>query len=434
MFVAGKAQLVVRCMAVVVVLVLAVSPSDAFSKAKSKGKKAASAGRPYSALIIEADTGRIVHDESGDAIRHPASLTKMMTLYLAFQAIENKVIRLDTMLPVSANAASQSPSKLGLRAGERIQAYDAMMALVTQSANDASVVLAEALGGTVGNFARMMVEQARALGMNKTVFRNPNGLPDPQQVTSARDMAILGHALIYHYPGFYGYFSRTSFTYKGRSYNNHNHLMKRYEGMDGIKTGYINASGFNLVASAERNNKRLIGVIFGGRSAVSRDNKLSNLLDLAFEKVQTGAVRQAGFVTLPNKVSIAFASSPRTQRAETPQPRPETRVVEQEQTLRPPVGAVADEGNVEVEETHGAWGIQIGAFSAVDPAQKYLASMARIMAPLLAEAEQSLQKVTMTDGSAMYRARFTGLDHKTARDACTYMVKHGQSCLVVSGP
>lgn len=421
---------------IAVLLVSLCQPASAATKTRSKPHKAkrkansarivaASVPSPalYADIVIEADTGRILHETNAGARRHPASLTKMMTLYLAFQAIENKVLRLDGELPVSMLAANQSPSKLGLRAGQSIRTYDAIMGLVTQSANDAAVVLAEAVAGDVDQFAKMMVDQARTLGMRGTVFKNPNGLPNDEQVTTARDMAMLGHALVYHYPGFYSYFSRQNFTYKGRSYRNHNNLMKRYEGMDGIKTGYIRASGFNLVASAVRNNKRLIAVIFGGRSAVSRDGAMSKLLDQCFEDVGRGDLQQAQMLPLPSKVPTALALGGER----TTEPSGHMRLAE---------GSSSGEQDPPRQEPipAGAWGIQVGAFSSIDAAQQYLVSISRIMAPLLGGAEQSLQKVTMTDGSAVYRTRFIGVEQKTARTACAYMVKHGQSCLVVSGP
>ncbi|MEO5349399.1 MAG: D-alanyl-D-alanine carboxypeptidase [Magnetococcus sp. YQC-3] len=240
----------------------------------------------YSDLVMDARTGRILHATRPDELRHPASLTKMMTLYLAFEALKSGHLRLDQYLPVSQHAADQEPSKLGLRAGQQIRVEDALLGLVTKSANDATMVVAEALGGSEEQFARMMTNKARALGMKQTVFRNPSGLPNPEQVTTAREMAILGYALVYHHPKFYPYFSRGGFTYAGVRHNNHNHLMSRYRGMDGIKTGYIRASGFNLVASTVRGPTRLIGVVFGGRSAVARDNKMAELLDHSFAQLQ----------------------------------------------------------------------------------------------------------------------------------------------------
>ncbi|MBF0161165.1 MAG: D-alanyl-D-alanine carboxypeptidase [Magnetococcales bacterium] len=261
----------------------------------------------YADLVMDAKTGRILHATHPDELRHPASLTKMMTLYLAFQALKSGQLRLDQQLPISQNAASQAPSKLGLRAGQQIRVEDALLGLVTKSANDATVVVAEALGGSEEQFARIMTKKARSMGMSRTVFRNPSGLPDPEQVTTARDMAILGYALVYHYPQYYPYFSREGFTYAGVHHNNHNHLMSRYQGMDGIKTGYIRASGFNLVASTVRGSTRLIGVVFGGRSAVARDNKMAALLDQAFAGLRSGqaALRVASLdVEQPDYVSV----------------------------------------------------------------------------------------------------------------------------------
>ncbi|MBF0295963.1 MAG: D-alanyl-D-alanine carboxypeptidase [Magnetococcales bacterium] len=240
----------------------------------------------YADLVMEAKTGRILHATEPDELRHPASLTKMMTLYLTFEALKKGQLDLDHRLPISQHAASQSPSKLGLKPGNSIRVEDALLGMVTKSANDATVVLSEALGGTEESFARMMTAKARELGMHRTVFRNASGLPDPDQVTTARDMAVLGYALVYHFPQYYPYFSRDGFNYAGKHHNNHNNLMKRYQGMDGIKTGYIRASGFNLVASSMRGQTRLIAVVFGGRSAVQRDNHMAVLMDQAFGKVR----------------------------------------------------------------------------------------------------------------------------------------------------
>lgn len=242
----------------------------------------------YADLVMDAKTGRILHATDPDALRHPASLTKMMTLYLTFQGLKSGRLHLDDFLPISQIASNQEPSRLGLRPGRQIRVEDALLGLVTKSANDATVVLAEAMGGSIEGFATMMTNKARELGMKKTVFRNPSGLPNPEQVTTARDMAILGYALIHHFPEFYPYFSREKFSYAGVTHRNHNRLMSRYPGMDGIKTGYIRASGFNLVASTVRGSTRLIAVVFGGRSALSRDNKMAALLDQSFAQLQNG--------------------------------------------------------------------------------------------------------------------------------------------------
>lgn len=239
----------------------------------------------YADIVIEANTGRVLHATNANSLRHPASLSKMMTLYLTFKALQDGRLRLDQALPISSNAANQAPTKLGLKPGHTITVKDAIMSLVTQSANDSAMVLAEALNGDETNFGRAMTETAAALGMKQTHFYNPSGLPNPNQITTAFDMALLGLALIRQFPNFYNYFSLVKFSYGGNNYHNHNHLMSRYEGMDGIKTGYIQTSGFNLVASVKRGDVRLIGVIFGGSSAVTRDQQMARLLDQAFSQI-----------------------------------------------------------------------------------------------------------------------------------------------------
>ncbi len=236
----------------------------------------------YADIVIEAESGKVLHATNPNSIRHPASLTKMMTLYLTFKALNDGRLKLDQQLPVSNKAAAQSPTKLGLKAGQTISVSNAIMSMVTLSANDSAVVLAEALGGSEENFGRSMTEQAEKLGMKQTHFNNSSGLPDPSQTTTAYDMALLGCALFRQFPQYYSVFSLKNFDYDGTIYHNHNHLMERYPGMDGIKTGYIQSSGFNLVASAKQGGVRLIAVVFGGSSPVSRDQRVAQLLNEAF--------------------------------------------------------------------------------------------------------------------------------------------------------
>lgn len=237
----------------------------------------------YSDILIDTSNGKILHATNPNSLRHPASLTKMMTLYLTFKAIQSGKLSMNQPLTVSAKAANQEPTKLGLHAGEIISVKDAIFGLVTQSANDAAVTLAEAINGDEASFSQSMNQQAAALGMNNTHFANASGLPNPSQVTTAIDMATLGIALIHNFPQFYSFFSQTNFNFAGIHFHNHNHLMSRYPGMDGIKTGYIQSSGFNLVASAKRGKTRLIGVIFGGTSPTSRDQQMAVLLNNGFE-------------------------------------------------------------------------------------------------------------------------------------------------------
>ncbi|MEM7443621.1 MAG: serine hydrolase [Pseudomonadota bacterium] len=236
----------------------------------------------YSAIVMDAVTGEVFFSRSADRRLYPASMTKIMTLYLTFQALERGQLRLDQALPVSRHADNQPPSHLALSSGSTIRVEDAIYSLVTRSANDVSVVLAEALGGTESGFAQMMTAQARRLGMDDTTFRNASGLPDNGQVSTARDMARLAQAVWQDFPQYYHYFDTETWTYRGTTHRNHNRLLGSYAGMDGLKTGYIRASGFNLAASAVRGELRLVAVMFGGESADERNRHVATILDNAF--------------------------------------------------------------------------------------------------------------------------------------------------------
>ncbi|HTJ65537.1 MAG TPA: serine hydrolase [Alphaproteobacteria bacterium] len=235
-------------------------------------------------IVVDANSDKVISQMNPDRLLHPASMSKLMTLYLTFEALESGRLSLQRNLSVSEHAQSMSPTKLNLVAGQSIRVEDAILSLVTLSANDSAVVLAEGLGGSEDRFGQLMTRKAHQLGMVNTNFRNSNGLPDPAQISTARDMAILCRALIKRFPQYYHYFSVREFTYNGIPHANHNHLMSRYEGMDGLKTGLTNASGFNLAASAVRGGRRLIGVVFGGISAVQRDDYMAGLLDDGFQK------------------------------------------------------------------------------------------------------------------------------------------------------
>lgn len=258
------------------VLLVALIAGTGFARTAAAG---------YAALIVEAETGRVLYAKNADVRNYPASLTKMMTLYMTFEALKAKRLTMDQALPVSARAAGMAPTKLGLRAGQTIKVEDAIYGLITKSANDAAVVLAEALGGSEIAFARMMTAKARKLGMDKTTFQNANGLPNRHQFSTARDMATLAVHLMNDFPREYAMFSTKSYNYKGQPLRNHNRMLSSYTGTDGIKTGYTRASGFNIVVSAVRNDHRLIGVIFGGSSAASRDQTVAGLLDKAFVRL-----------------------------------------------------------------------------------------------------------------------------------------------------
>src|SRR5882672_4780292 len=232
----------------------------------------------YAAIVVDANSGTVLHASNPDALRHPASLTKIMTLYMLFERLEAGKLKLDTPLKVSAHAEDQAPTKLDLEDGETILVEDAIKGMVTRSANDAAVVVAEALAESEEEFARLMTRKAYALGMTKTVYKNASGLPNDAQVTTARDQAILGRAIQERFPTYYKYFQTHSFVFRGHTIGNHNRLLGRVEGVDGIKTGYTNASGFNLVTSLRRDKRHVVAVVLGGSSAGSRDSRMRELL------------------------------------------------------------------------------------------------------------------------------------------------------------
>ena len=242
---------------------------------------------PFSSIVVDANSGNVLQANAADGLRHPASLTKIMTLYLLFERLEADKIALDDDLKVSEHASEQAPTKLGLKPGQTIEVEDAIKGLVTRSANDAAVTIAEALGGSEENFAKLMTRKAHALGMSKTVYRNASGLPDDDQVTTARDQSILGRSIQERFPKYYKYFATNDFHFRGNVIRNHNHLLGSVEGVDGIKTGYTRASGFNLVTSIRRGNRHLVAVVMGGRSASSRDGVMRGLLAEHMDEAST---------------------------------------------------------------------------------------------------------------------------------------------------
>ena len=241
----------------------------------------------FSSIIVDGNSGAVLSSNNPDGIRRPASLTKIMTLYLLFERLDAGKMKLDTEMEVSEFASEQAPTKLGLKPGQTLKVEDAIKGLVTRSANDAAVVIAEAIAGDETEFAKLMTRKARALGMSKTTYRNASGLPNDEQLTTARDQATLGRAIQDRYPRYYRYFATSVFNYRGQSIRNHNRLLGNVEGVDGIKTGYTRASGFNLVSSMRRGNRHLVGVVLGGRSGGSRDATMRNLLAENLEKGAT---------------------------------------------------------------------------------------------------------------------------------------------------
>lgn len=260
------------------------TPAEAKRKVYRKTQTAPQYNPKYAAFVVDGDTGKILYQEDADKLRHPASLTKMMTAYLLFEAMEKNRVNLNTRFKVTANAANQPKTNLNLEGGEIMTVRDAMLAIIVKSANDAAVVIAENLAGSEDKFVDMMNARAKQLGMKNTHFENANGFHNPKQITTAKDMALLGIALKKHFPQYFKYFSYKSFTYNGVEYKGHNRVMENYPGADGLKTGFVNASGFNLVTTASRRGINIVGVVIGGRSQASRDAQMVKLLDYGFEK------------------------------------------------------------------------------------------------------------------------------------------------------
>ena len=392
------------------------------------GGTPASAQSKYASIVIDAGNGEVLYRANADDPKYPASLTKMMTLYLTFEALQKKRVKLGQYFTISRKAASQPPTKLDLKAGRKIRIEHAILGLVTKSANDAAMVLAEGIGGSETRFVRMMNQKAKRLGMMRTSFRNPSGLPDSDQVTTARDLATLANALIRDYPKFYPYFSRASFTYQGVQHPNHNRLMEIYQGMDGLKTGYIRASGFNLAASAVRDGRRLIAIVMGGDTPGWRDEHMAELMDQGFATPRTPAplvasLRAPALPTRKPETGIEVASIEELSDGD--------QIAALTANLAPTsAGLTSSAAAAEAPNTAG-WGVQIGAFGDPDAGRRALADVARRMPTLLASAYPQMLPVT-TGSGRLFRARLMGLDESMARTVCGSLARTGEDCLTVA--
>ena len=390
--------------------------------------------RENESIVIDAETGRVLSEMNADAITYPASLTKMMTLYLTFEALNSGRLRLDQYLPVSSEAASKSPTKLHLVPGDSVQVHDLILGIVTKSANDAAAVLGEGLAGSEPAFADLMTAKARQLGMTSTVYRNASGLPDPDQHTTARDVAQLALALYHDFPREYRYFATRQFFFRGRVILTHNHLLDWYEGADGIKTGYIGASGFNLAASAVRNSHRLIGVVMGGASAGSRDREMAALLDQGFAEVGVApAVVAQREASAPSAAPVA--------ETETDQPeavRPREKIGQLAKAARKIAAHLSPVAKAEAApiahqlrtsaETD-RWSIQLGAFRVESAAEE----AARSAAVVPGAKGKPVQIVQPSKGGKehVYRARLLNFSPQEAQGACAALRKKKIECSVV---
>ncbi len=322
-----------------------------------------------SSIMIDAKTGDVLSSSNADELRYPASLTKLMTLYITFDALEKGLIKKTDMLKVSKKAQYQEPSKLGLVAGDTISVEDCINALIVKSANDVATVLAENIGYSEANFAKTMTEVAHALGMKDTTFKNASGLPNKQQKTTARDMAILGAAVYHHFPKYYPLFSQKSFRYNNITYRTHNHLLKDFEGADGMKTGYTRAAGFNIVTSAYKDGKRVIAVTMGHKTANKRDNRIANLMASALN--------------------------------------------------------VYDDAKSKTKD----FAIQVGAFSNYAKAKSHAMQVNKL---IKGDADNVDVKVYQTASTVIYRSQIVGFAKKDAHNACNRLKKSNKSCIVVA--
>ncbi len=416
----------------------------------------AQANSKYAAIVVDANTGKTLFSSSADAARYPASLTKMMTLYLTFEALESGRLKTSSKVRFSKNAAAEPPTKLGVKAGGSITVETAILSLVTKSANDSATALAELLGGSEAGFARMMTAKARQLGMTGTIFRNAHGLPNPAQHTTARDMATLGIALHEHFPQYYDYFSTRSFTYGKQRLANHNRLLGRIKGVDGIKTGYTRASGFNLASSVSDGNRRIVAVVLGGQTGKSRDNHMAELIRTWLPKASTrrgsgDLVAKAGAAS-NSPIRALTALLPGAKEAPRPKPRPEeeltafadteeAEVVEQgdaepdlvEQAYAAPIPArMADIDPISTAAVpKSGWSIQVASSPSEVEARAFLTRTTRQAGDALADA--SPYTMTFEKGGVTYsRARFGGFQNKgDAWDACKALKRKKIECYAV---
>jgi D-alanyl-D-alanine carboxypeptidase len=315
---------------------------------------------PYASIVIDVNSGKTLQATNADAPRFPASVTKVMTLYMLFEQIERGRFTLETPLKVSTFAARQAPSKIGFDPGETIEVEEAIKALVTKSANDVAVVVAEAIAGDQETFAEQMTRKARALGMSRTTFKNASGLPDPEQVTTARDLTVLGRAIHDRFPKYWRYFQTRNFEYAGRNYRNHNRLLGRVDGVDGIKTGYTRASGFNLLTSARDGNRHLMAVVLGGRSGRIRDAQMASLVESHLPRAYAGAriapqIAEARVAEEPVRVAAVQKPEPRPE----PKAEPVVAKVEPAKPVKPQRAVVAAAAKPEP-----AVGAPVAAFAA----------------------------------------------------------------------
>ncbi|MCC7268574.1 MAG: D-alanyl-D-alanine carboxypeptidase [Caulobacteraceae bacterium] len=373
----------------------------------------------YAAIVMDATTGEVLYDKRADSPRYPASITKVMTLYLTFEQLASGKLQLDDPVIISPRAAAQPPTKIGLRAGETISVRDAMSALATKSANDIAVALAEKIGGSESRFAALMTLRARELGMLNTHFANASGLPDSRQISTAHDIAILSRAIMRDYPQYYSLFSTQEFAFRGQTIRNHNRLLGKVPGVDGIKTGFTNASGYNIAVSGVQDGRRLITVVLGGSSGRARDNNAEQLLLTGFDVARR---RDRG-----EHIELATAfdaprMGPYVTRSTAQGDRDEKNMV----TLVKPKTQAAVQAVSKPKKPAGEWTVQVGAFKTRKEANQQLSLVAKRFDYFDAGKREA------NKSGDFYRARFEGLSERQAKDGCKAVKAKKMPCMVVS--
>lgn len=382
-----------------------------------------------SLLVADTDTGVVLEAKRADTLKYPASLTKIMTLYLTFEALNSGILSMDDKLPISEKASKQPRSKIYLKAGGTITVREAVLALIIKSANDAAVVLAEALAPSEEDFALIMTSVAQDLGMYKTVFKNASGLHHPEQMTTARDLAILTMALIDHYPAYYKLFSTKSFVYNNKKYVNHNQLLSYYKGAEGLKTGFISAVGYNIISTAKRENHRLVSIVIGDTSVRGRNKKAAKLLDKGFYKIKNQGKNIALNGSISKKRSKISYPKREYYQALMKRRIDYARKLAMDFSQKNKLAVLeAQDGSVQVGQgdSDALWSIQVGAFSTQESAEK-----------IAQHAHQILEKKgTMAHVSKirnLFRSRVLGFRTKDAAEvACERMKQKNMNCIIIS--
>ncbi len=397
----------------------------------------------YAAIVVDANTGEVLYAKRADSPRYPASITKIMTMYLVMEAMSEGRVKPTDMVTISARAASQPPTKLGVAAGDQVSVDDALKALATRSANDMAVALAEHIAGTEQRFAALMTLRGQELGMGNTRFVNASGLPDSRQISSARDIAIMSRAVMRDFPQYYGYFSIKSFTFRGRVITSHNRLMGQFAGMDGLKTGYINASGFNLAASAVRDGRRLIAVVLGGRSTATRDDHVEDLLLTGFDVLKRRSLGES--ITVAQSMFEPVMEGPvirpptamgdsgetgglRVVLTDGPAPAYPMTVQRSMAPIADPVTKPTPVKKAAPKKPRGRYVVQAGAFKSKDQARQQLKLIQRRFASSFSEAEAEIGGAV----GGYFRVRFEGMTADAARAACKTLKAKKQACMVIA--